>query len=668
MEIFQSFSYGYKSNKANQSRLQTPAGTNPTKTAPAEQESKNVELKPGQIIKGEVVDLRYQEVKIRLEPEHQVITARLSGDVSLSIGQEAQFQVTADNTERITLKYLPEDSKPYLDQTIKKALEASGLPQSDRNKALVLELLNNKMPIDKQTLMLLAKASVTNREASPQTLVLLYKNHIPLTQANIRQFAVYQEGNHQLLKDIQQLSKNIFKLLKEVEGPTDGQPAAGSSSNSQASTSSASAAEPAELPVTGKEATADGMTSAGINSVKEGLCVGAKDAVISEISGAERDTVATGLSGTGKDTAAAEPIGTGMNIAAEGLSGIGKDTAMGVMTEAGKNSDMEELTGAKKDAALTSNGTADILRLLSDAASGHPELMDRQSYQELPIGKLLDSDGLEQLYRLMEQNLRDNSQLPAEQQAEQLTELRNGTTLFTDVIKQVNQFFGKELIDQLFSEAAAGQSMDSPEFRTILEEVFRQKWTITPEKLAKKSPLEDLYRDLQEDLKKINDIISLNKDSAEGTRLQPPVRNLQDNLQFMKELNDLFTYVQLPIQFKHQDVHGDLYVFNRKNAFQGKKDHMSVLLHLDMSALGALNVHLNMELNKLQATFYIDDPVSGRIISEHLPELSHALSDKGYYLQARVEQPEQKPDFIKDILEQEQSDSSALRYSFDIRA
>jgi flagellar hook-length control protein FliK len=210
--------------------------------------------------------------------------------------------------------------------------------------------------------------------------------------------------------------------------------------------------------------------------------------------------------------------------------------------------------------------------------------------------------------------------------------------------------------------------MDTPELRTLLEEVFRQKWTITPEKLAKKIPLEDLYRDLQEDLEKLNNFINNHKDSAEGVRLQPPVKNMQDNLQFMKELNELFSYVQLPLRLKHQDVHGDLYVFNRKNAFQGKKDRLSVLLHLDMSELGALNIHLNMELNKLQATFVIDDPFSGRIISEHLPELSHALSDKGYSLQARVEQPEQKPDFIKDILEQEQADSSALRYSFDIRA
>ena len=637
MDINQSFPYGYKSNKANQTRLLTQTRIRQTKESPAEQEPKSVELKPGQTIKGEVVDLRYQEVKIRLEPEQQVITARLSGEVSLSIGQEAHFQVTGDTDGRITLKYLPEAPMPYLEQTIKKALEASGLPLNERNRALVLELLNNKMPIDKQTLALLAKASILNREAAPQSLVLMYKNHIPLTSANIRQFEAYQNGSHQLLADIRLLTKNITELLRQAVPPKDGPPIGYASS----------------LPVNSNGI--PGTITGGQSGALSEAVIGGQSATLSGQSGALSEAVIGGQSGNELDfIPKGQPI-TGTEVIPGGIGDVKSETIL-------KQNSLLNTEGF-------STGVLDILRLLSEAMADHPELTGKLSYQELTVGELLGKEGLEQLSRLIEQSITSNSQLPAKMQVELLTSLKNGAASISAFLQQVNQVFGKGLIAQLTAagETATGKPVPY-ELHSLLEEVFRQKWTITPEKLAKKSPLEDLYRDLQEDLRQLNNLINSNKDATEETRLQSPVKALQDNLQFMKELNELYPYVQLPIQFKNQEVHGDLYVFHRKNALQGKKDSFSVLLHLDMSELGALNIHLKMELDKLQATFFIEDPASGRLISEHLSELSQALSLKGYHLQVRVEQPEHKSDFIKDILEQEQADSSTLRYSFDIRA
>ena len=661
MDINQSFPYGYKSNKANQTRLLTQTRIRQTKESPAEQEPKSVELKPGQTIKGEVVDLRYQEVKIRLEPEQQVITARLSGEVSLSIGQEAHFQVTGDTDGRITLKYLPEAPMPYLEQTIKKALEASGLPLNERNRALVLELLNNKMPIDKQTLALLAKASILNREAAPQSLVLMYKNHIPLTSANIRQFEAYQNGSHQLLADIRLLTKNITELLRQAVPPKDGPPIGYASSlpvNSNGIPGTITGGQSGAL----SEAVIGGQSGALSEAVIGGqsgalseAVIGGQSATLSGQSGALSEAVIGGQSGNELDfIPKGQPI-TGTEVIPGGIGDVKSETIL-------KQNSLLNTEGF-------STGVLDILRLLSEAMADHPELTGKLSYQELTVGELLGKEGLEQLSRLIEQSITSNSQLPAKMQVELLTSLKNGAASISAFLQQVNQVFGKGLIAQLTAagETATGKPVPY-ELHSLLEEVFRQKWTITPEKLAKKSPLEDLYRDLQEDLRQLNNLINSNKDATEETRLQSPVKALQDNLQFMKELNELYPYVQLPIQFKNQEVHGDLYVFHRKNALQGKKDSFSVLLHLDMSELGALNIHLKMELDKLQATFFIEDPASGRLISEHLSELSQALSLKGYHLQVRVEQPEHKSDFIKDILEQEQADSSTLRYSFDIRA
>jgi hypothetical protein len=139
--------------------------------------TKQAELKEGQQVKGQILDLRYNEVRVRLEPDKQIITAKLTGDVPLAIGDEARFVVTEENGQRLSLKYLP-DSTAASTATITKALTASSLPLTDRNKAIVEQLLNHRMPIDKQTLSLLSKAALLNKEASPLSLVLMYKNSL----------------------------------------------------------------------------------------------------------------------------------------------------------------------------------------------------------------------------------------------------------------------------------------------------------------------------------------------------------------------------------------------------------------------------------------------------------------------------------------------------------
>ena len=47
-------------------------------------------------------------------------------------------------------------------------------------------------------------------------------------------------------------------------------------------------------------------------------------------------------------------------------------------------------------------------------------------------------------------------------------------------------------------------------------------------------------------------------------------KNISDNVQFMNELNQVATYVQLPLLINNKSAHGDLYVYTNKNNM--KKD------------------------------------------------------------------------------------------------
>jgi hypothetical protein len=206
MDMNQSLFSQLKTNKTGSPRsasearaMAAAARAKETASGTAPQNNKQMDFREGQLVKGQIIDHRYNEVKIQLEPGKQIISAKLSGDIPLSIGQEAQFQVTEDSSDQLVLRYIPEEAAPA-DNAVSKALTESGLVMTQRNKAIVSELLNQRMPVDKQTLQLLIRLSVTNREASPLTLVLMYKNKIPMTPANIRQFEAYQAGTNQLLE------------------------------------------------------------------------------------------------------------------------------------------------------------------------------------------------------------------------------------------------------------------------------------------------------------------------------------------------------------------------------------------------------------------------------------------------------------------------------------
>lgn len=531
-----------------------------------------LELKEGQTIKGEVIDLRFHEVKIVLEPSKQVITAKLSGDVPIFIGQSADFMVVEVSQGKLALRMIPQEDQLNLDITLQKALTASGLPINQRNKEIVHELLKNQLPIDRNTLQTLVKASVTNRDTKTQLLVMMYKHHIPISPSNIRQLEAYQNGTHQLLTEIKKIAGNLSEL------------------------------PPANIPL-------------------------------------EKDNQETG-----------------------DLIRLTKD--------------IEEVIEHVPDLSKLHTTSQEDKSSVST-----PTPINIIPYtKEMALGTFLNEKDLTLLGNALAEKIKDVSTFTSVQQAELTSLIKSGTMPFYEVVKLIDQLYPTNQVsdpimpanlvsDFISTDTPAADIINSimDEYTKQLGEALHKRWTITPDKISKKEPVKELYKNLQTDLEKLSEMMKSGKE-ADGPTLQESMGNLKNNLQFMRALNDIIPYVQLPIRFQDREVHGDFYVFHKKNALHNKKDILNVLLHLDMDELGPINLHMKMEQDRIQAVFSLQDEVSGQIISEHLNELCDALAKKGYQFQARVEQSETETNFVEDILNHDSADSSAVRYSFDIRA
>jgi hypothetical protein len=589
------------------------------------------ELTEGQIVRGRVIDHRYNEVKLELEPAKQIVTAKLSGDVPIEIGSEAQFMVSEESADRLVLRFLP-DGANTSDATIQKALTASGLPMNEQNRALVQELLKHTLPVDKQTLQMLVRLSHANRDVSPLTLVLLYKNHIPMTQANIRQFEAYQNGTGELLNNIHGITKSISELL-DAETSTLSQEAS-----------------------TGMEAfpLPDGSIATDA----------AHQSVLPTLNGAEQGPART--------------ISQAIDMNQQLL-----DILLSNHSESSQSLDpVDSLTALLSQYQLGDMTGEDMIALIKEQ---FPEIYEQITQSQVPLSEVNNSNYnpavlSDIIYKLLKETseaTKTLQPLPGLLQPQELAsfadQLRSmpSLRLLADQVAE-GSINTTELLNSLqkllpyLEEADAKLLMTSPEYRVLLERAFHDKWTITPEKLAKKSAVLGLYENLMEDSERLAALSKLSNAAKEDSLLQEPVNNIREKLQFLKDLNELYTFLPLPLQLKEQDVHGDLYVYTNKKDLHQKKN-LSVLLHLDMEHLGSMNIHVRMDHNVVQAKFYLEDPAALSLISESMPALSEALMKKGYRLHSEVSQAYRKVDFSRDFIEDPVKEGELKRYSFDIR-
>ena len=667
MDIKQSSLSGIKVNKTSPIRLNSDSTSasesSKLKNSLTTQDLKQLDLKEGQIVKGQIIDHRYNSVSVEIEPGKQVITANLSGDVPLSIGQSAGFEVTESTNEHLVLKYLPAQTDTTSDTTIQKALTASGLPSTVQNKALVTELLDHRMPIDKQTLQIMVKYMYANRDASPLTLVLMVKNQIPISAASIKQFEAYQNGTHQLLKDINAITKNISEILIQSSSLN------GKSENSAVNINLSNAPQ-FQVAVNEEEAVS---ASTGKSPAQEAVLLNSKLVDILNSS------IQTNTSNRTSINILDLPLG--QVLGQEGLVLLEKElldtqtTNMHLLSSSIPSDLLEQVRSGVLSLGDAAKMIADIYHLdyeqitayLSNASAANP--FDTSS---LPAS----------LQTLLEQSAKEpkaSDSLVVNLTVQDRTALLDLIKSFPDSsnmkesilsgnisLKDTLQYISDNLVNT--NEAVTRSILESTQYNSLLEKAFQQKWTITPDQLSKKDEVSTLYKNLQNDLKELSQLVSTLQNSSEKQALQEPVKNMQDNLNFMKNLNEAFTYLQLPIQFQNQDVHSDLYIFTNKKSLRENNGNISVLLHLDMSNLGSVNIHLQMTGDKIDAKFYLDDSKTQQLISDHMSSLTEALAKKGYSLQAEVMKNQTAPDFTKDFLEQDAQDyANTNRYTFDIR-
>lgn len=210
--------------------------------------------------------------------------------------------------------------------------------------------------------------------------------------------------------------------------------------------------------------------------------------------------------------------------------------------------------------------------------------------------------------------------------------------------------------------------LSGKEFNHLLKNQMAKQWLLTPTDVEKEHKVENLYERLNSQMNRLNQ--ALLENARADSSLGRAVSNLSGNIDFMNQLNQMFTYVQLPLKLQGQEANGELYVYTNKKNLAKKDGEVSALLHLDMEHLGSVDVHVAMKDNAVSTKFYLKDDSALDLIAENIDILNERLNKRGYSMNASFikKGEEESENVMEEILKQDKNVSILSGYSFDARA
>ncbi len=253
---------------------------------------------------------------------------------------------------------------------------------------------------------------------------------------------------------------------------------------------------------------------------------------------------------------------------------------------------------------------------------------------------------------------------------ETAAQVKNGTLSPKDILQFVRQLLPKALRGDI-SEHALQRMLGGKEFQSLLKEQIGRQWMIEPQDVADKKQVEQLYERIREQTARLSQALeTAGKGDAPVAR---SVQNLQSNVDFMNQMNHLYTYVQLPLKMFGNNAHGDLYVYTNKKNLAAKDGQVSALLHLDMEHLGPLDVYVTMKDKQVATNFTVADESVLDLIEKNIDILNQRLEGRGYSLKAQMhvkeaDGEEEDSSIMQTLLSQQKNISVLSRTSFDMRA
>ena len=406
------------------------------------------ELSSGSVFEGTVSSVKNGKVTLALS-DGQTITARLSGKVPLSQGTPMFFQVKSNDGATIEIK-------PYTgagsggNPILTNALTEGTVPVTERNLAMVDAMMKEQMPIDKQSLLNMARIANMNPGVDITTVVNMTKLGISVSPEMAAQFENYMTDEHAILQEMDQ----AMNELADLAGSSDLTPNQAVQMNHKI----LSILLP-EQTATGAPVNTEGQIETGGQTTAEGQFV----------TGGQITAEGQILTG-GQTTAEGQTTSEGQ-ILTDGRLGAEEQTVNGEQTTTAGQAIQEGTGGQAIGEVLSDQQFSSLGRLLQNIPSlvESTKLFPEAMEQDIFIDTLEDES--------VAQNLMTED--AAWKAADGKTALDKNLTV-SDFLRTVSQLLSE-------NNGMASQSIQklfgSDAYKSLLRNVMEQQWLIQPEAL-----------------------------------------------------------------------------------------------------------------------------------------------------------------------------------------
>lgn len=567
-------------NQASASGAETLTGTKGVENLVSSLRS----LTKGNIFEGTVSSMKNGRVTLALSSGQQ-ISARIEGKVQLSLGQSMFFQVKSNDGSQIAIRPFSVEGTGA-NYTLLQALSAAGVPAESDYLSMVNRMMEEQMPIDRNSIQQMVRMVNAHPEIDVQTLVQLNKLGITIDKQNAAQFENYLDDKQAITNEFDQLIEELPQALESES------------------------LSPQQMRSFGSEfllALTDGLEDVPLQN--NGL--------------ASQEMPAEFVA----ENTIEKSIAEGNTIEKSGLLENG------------------ELLQTTEDGEAVSQETA----------TDQP-VQQSESYSATPhtLGALMDGKQLQSLNTMLGELLGTDA---------------TGYTKdsgVAEVLKDIQQIFKDSLP---IEREQIGKLFSSKEFVHMVKDTMQQQWTLQPQELEADGTdkVTKLYDRMNAQLEKITE--ALKSIGQENTGFAQTAADIQGNVEFMNQINQAYTYVQIPLQMSGQNASAELFVYTNKKALAEGDKELTAFLHLDLDHLGATDVSVKMKNKQVSTNFYLDDDASYQLISLNVDRLEKRLQEKGYQCNVSVINEAKHVNFVENFLKNDQPSAGQLhRYSFDMRA
>ncbi|MCR5254332.1 MAG: flagellar hook-length control protein FliK [Acetatifactor sp.] len=198
------------------------------------------------------------------------------------------------------------------------------------------------------------------------------------------------------------------------------------------------------------------------------------------------------------------------------------------------------------------------------------------------------------------------------------------------IIKNNGSYFSGEVFNEIPDKETVDKFFDKLKTMVHLNEKELASKEEVREHFSKVSKMGDSLGKILDNLEVTDRTAALLKETVTG------MNNLSENLEFINQFNNLYTFMQMPFKSLDGQEDGDLYIYANKKHLADSDGTITAFLHLKTNNMGPVDVYVAMTGENISTDFYVENDRILDFLEANMDLLNRRLTEKGYNLEVNA--------------------------------